>query len=93
MDDLIKALLEERATHAKFGRRRYVAAVDAELERLGYDTSPLRPKPETTAAAEPPEDTAAPRPERKVDGYACGRCGRSFRTAAALGSHQRSHRR
>lgn len=90
---MIRALLAERANHERHGRRRHVALVDDELAKLGHRVerpaeTPEKPaQVETTTESAPREDAAEPRGSDHV----CEDCGRTFRTAAALGSHRRSH--
>lgn len=67
-------LLEERATHLRFGRHDKVTLVDAELAKLGHRVkgaekpapAPVEPL-ETTAADPLPEDTVEPKapPKRR----------------------------
>lgn len=59
MANLIPALLAERAGYVRRGMAVRAAAVDAELERLGHDTSTL---PEVPAAEQstPPKGRRRP---------------------------------
>jgi hypothetical protein len=46
-DPMIAALLRERAGYVQFGKKDRVKAVDAELERLGWeDPEKAKPEPE-----------------------------------------------
>ena len=59
-DDTIAALLEERRGYVMRGLPARVAAVDAELARLGHK-APAAP---ATAQAPAPEKAVAPKPSR-----------------------------
>jgi hypothetical protein len=74
-------LKEERARHLFFGREDRAALVDAELASYGVAPKTTRVVPKVETASEP-----------KPDGLSCDVCDRTFKSAAALGSHARTHK-
>lgn len=80
-EDAIRALLWEREGYRRRGLDGRVKAVDAELDRLGYETADDPGQKETTAL---PRPSSAPK-------FQCDQCDYVAKSKAGLGAHRRKH--